>query len=179
DHRKYVFVDTPGFEGSVRPARDVLHTIADWLGEKYREGALLTGVIFTYDVTDSQMYDSLSESLDILCCICGDKAAGRVRLVTTMWDQVENPRLAENTVLQLETNLWKPLIDAGARHMRFENSRQSAWAIIEDLGIEREAFLLQQELVDAEKHLYETFAGRALYLQLQKLSREELQPKKR
>ncbi|KAI6033687.1 hypothetical protein BKA83DRAFT_4486732 [Pisolithus microcarpus] len=32
DHCEYVFVDTPGFKDSVRPAIQVLHTIADWLG---------------------------------------------------------------------------------------------------------------------------------------------------
>ncbi|KAI5993997.1 hypothetical protein EDD15DRAFT_2166842 [Pisolithus albus] len=179
DHCEYVFVDTPGFNDSVRPAIQVLHTIADWLVRKYREGALLTGVIFTYEVTDFQMYDSLSESLDLFCCICGDKAARRVRLVTTMWEQVKDPLLAEITVSRLETNLWKPLLDAGARHMRFVNSKRSAWSIIKDLGVEREPLLLQQELVDAEKHLYETFAGRALYLQLQHLSQKELQPNMR
>ncbi|KAI5991964.1 hypothetical protein EDD15DRAFT_2144532, partial [Pisolithus albus] len=163
-----VFVDTPGFKDSVRPATEVLHMIADWLARKYREGALLTGVIFTHEITDHWMLDSLYEALDILCCICGDKAARRVRLVTTMWDQVEDPGLAEITISQLENNLWKPLLDAGARHMRFENSKQSAWDIVKDLGAEREPLLLQQELVDGAKHLYETFAGHALYLQSQK-----------
>ncbi|KAI5997133.1 hypothetical protein EDD15DRAFT_2163076 [Pisolithus albus] len=175
NHRQYVFVDTPGFNGAVRPATDVLHTIADWLARKYRRGALLSGVIFTHDITDRRKHDSL---YDILCCICGDKAAGRVRLVTTMWDQVKNPRVAENMLSQLEQNPWKPLLDAGARHMRFENSKQSAWDIVQDLGVEREPLLLQQELVDARKDLYETSAGHALYLQFQKLSREEVQPNK-
>ncbi|KAI5993993.1 hypothetical protein EDD15DRAFT_2109321, partial [Pisolithus albus] len=169
-----VFVDTPGLKDSVRPAVEVLKMIADWLEMKYREGALLTGVIFTHEMINHRLRNSLLESLDIFCCICGNKAARRVRLVTTMWDQVKNPRAAEHTVSELEKNLWKPLLDAGARHMQFENSKQSAWSIIKDLGVEREALLLQEELVEAGKHLYETFAGRALYLQLQKLSQEEL-----
>ncbi|KIK12623.1 hypothetical protein PISMIDRAFT_120524 [Pisolithus microcarpus 441] len=173
DHREYVFVDTPGFNGAVRPATDVLHTITDWLAEKYKEGTLLTGVIFTHDVTNRQTHGSL---YDILCCLCGDKAASRVRLVTTMWDKVEDFGLAETTVSRMEKCIWKPLLDAGARHMRFENSKQSAWDIVQDLRMEREPLLLQQELVDARKHLYETFAGHALYLQFQKLTREEVQP---
>ncbi|KAI5985485.1 hypothetical protein EDD15DRAFT_1632328 [Pisolithus albus] len=179
DHREYVFVDTPGFDSAAKPTTDVLHMIADWLAKKYTGGALLTGVIFTHEITDHRMIDSLYETLDILCCICGDKAARRVRLVTTMWDQVKNPRAAENMVSQLEKNLWKPLLDAGARHMRFENTKESAWDIVKDLGAEREPLLLQQELVDEGKHLYETFAGHAVYLQSQKLLQEALQPSRR
>ncbi|KAI5991961.1 hypothetical protein EDD15DRAFT_2368736 [Pisolithus albus] len=34
DHCEYVFVDTHGFNDSVRLAIQVLHTIADWLGRK-------------------------------------------------------------------------------------------------------------------------------------------------
>ncbi|KAI5996970.1 hypothetical protein EDD15DRAFT_385717 [Pisolithus albus] len=178
DHREYVFVDTPGFKNAVRPAVEVLQMIADWLEMKYKEGALLTGVIFTHEMTNHSLRSSLLESFDIFCCICGDKAAKHVRLVTTMWDQVKNPRAAENTVSQLEKDLWKPLLDAGARHMRFENSKQSAWDVVKDFGAEREALLLQKELVDEGKHLYETFAGHALYLQSQKLSQEARHPNK-
>ncbi|KAI5994002.1 hypothetical protein EDD15DRAFT_873557 [Pisolithus albus] len=179
DHQEYVFVDTPGFKNPIRLAVEVLQMLADWLEMKYREGARLTGVIFIHEITNRSPRDALLESLDIFCCMCGDKAARRVRLVTTSWEHVKDPTLAEIAASQLETNLWKPLLDAGARHLRFENSKQSAWAVMKDLGVEREALLLQEELVDAGRHLYETFAGRALYLQLQKLSQEELQPNNR
>lgn len=37
DHCEYVFVDTPGFEDSVRPPIQVLHTIIDWLGRNSAE----------------------------------------------------------------------------------------------------------------------------------------------
>ncbi|KAI6024269.1 hypothetical protein EDC04DRAFT_281911 [Pisolithus marmoratus] len=165
DNREYMFVDTPGFNDPDQSARDVLHTIADWLERKYRGGVLLTGVVYTHGITERPFHRSLCKSLDIFSCICGDKAAQRVRLVTTMWDQVKDPRATENMVLQLEGNFWKPLLDAGARHMQFENSQQSAWDIVKDLGVERYPLLLQQELVIAGRSLYETSAGHALYLQ--------------
>jgi len=34
--RRYVFVDTPGFDGTYRSDRDILRTIADWLEQKLR-----------------------------------------------------------------------------------------------------------------------------------------------
>lgn len=106
--------------------------------------------------------------------LCGDKAASGVRLVTTMWDKAKNRELAESRVKQLEGNFWKPLMDAGARHKRFErNTSKDAWKIIDDLTGEKEALLLQEELVDAARKLNETTAGQALYTQFQKLLHEQ------
>ncbi|KAI6096475.1 hypothetical protein EDD16DRAFT_1902891 [Pisolithus croceorrhizus] len=175
NNREYIFVDTPGLNVLNRSARDILHTIADWLERKYRGGLLLTGVIYTHGITERQMDGLLCENLDIFSCICGDKVAGRVRLVTTMWDRVKDPQDAETMVSQLERNFWKPLLDAGARHMRFKNSKQSAWDIVKDLGGEGEPLLLQRELVDAGRTLYETFAGHTLYLQFQKFLQGEVE----
>ncbi|KAI6108244.1 hypothetical protein F5141DRAFT_1215985 [Pisolithus sp. B1] len=172
---EYMLVDTPGLNDPDQSARDILHMIADWLERKYREGHLLTGVIYTHGIANCQMDGLLRESLDIFSCICGDKAAGRVRLVSTMWDRVEDPQDAETIVSQLERNFWKPLLDAGARHMRFKNSKQSAWDIVKDLGGEGEPLLLQRELVDAGRTLYETFAGHTLYLQFQKFLQGEVE----
>lgn len=116
NNREYVFVDTPGFDNPDRPARDTLNTIANWLERKYRGGALLTGVVYTHRITSPRMDGLLRESLEIFCCICVAKAAGRVRLVTTMWGRVKDPRAAETMVSQLAENFWKPLLNAGARH---------------------------------------------------------------
>ncbi|KAI5998387.1 hypothetical protein F5J12DRAFT_324951 [Pisolithus orientalis] len=173
NNREYVFVDTLGFNNPDRPARDTLNTIADWLERKYRGGALLTRVVYTHRITNPWMDGLLRESLDIFGCICVTKAAGRVQLVTTMWDRVKDPTAAETMVSQLEENFWKPLLNAGTRHMRFENSKQLVWDIVEDLGVEGQPLLFQQELVDATRNLYKMFAGHALYLQLQKLLLEE------
>ena len=115
------------------------------------------------------MSGSVCKNLDMFGRLCGDKAAERVRLVTTMWDKVKDKTVAESRVSQLEGNFWEPLIKAGARHRRFENTSKSAWDIIRDVTGETEALLLQEELVDADRKLNETTAGQALYSQVQKL----------
>lgn len=95
-------------------------------------------------------------------------------MVTTMWDKAKNKELAESRVTQLEQNFWRPLIEAGARHKRFEvNSPRHAWGIIDDLTGGGEALLLQEELVDVARKLNETTAGQALYTQFQKLLHEQ------
>lgn len=132
------------------------------------------GIIYTHRITDNRMSGSVCKNLDMFSRLCGDGAAERVRLMTTMWDRVKDATLAESRVSQLETNFWKPLIDAGARHRKLEeNSLKSAWEIIQDLMGNGKALLLQEELVDAERHLNETTAGRALYTNFQKLLHEQ------
>ncbi|KAI6114516.1 P-loop containing nucleoside triphosphate hydrolase protein [Pisolithus sp. B1] len=172
--RQYVFVDTPGFDDTYRSDRDILRTIADWLEEKYRGKVKLSGIIYTHRITDNRMSGSVCKNLDMFARLCGDKAASGVRLVTTMWDKAKNKELVESRVSQLEQNFWKPLIEAGARHKRFdENSSRCAWGIVEDLTGGGEVLLLQEELVDVARKLNETTAGQALYSQFQKLLHEQ------
>ncbi|KIM59591.1 hypothetical protein SCLCIDRAFT_1217538 [Scleroderma citrinum Foug A] len=133
----------------------------------------LSGVIYTHRITDNRMSGSVCKNLDMFGRLCGDNAAERVRLVTTMWDKVKDRNTAENRVKQLEGNFWKPLIDEGARHQKFENTPQSAWKIIRNATGDPEALLLQEELVDAERRLNETTAGKALYSQFQRLLQEQ------
>ncbi|KIO04192.1 hypothetical protein M404DRAFT_1000686 [Pisolithus tinctorius Marx 270] len=171
--RQYVFVDTPGFDDTYRSDRDILCMVAEWLEKKYRNKVKLSGIIYTHRITDNRMSGSVCKNLDIFSALCGDSAAERVRLVTTMWDKEKDRKLSEGRVNQLEKNFWKPLLDAGARHERFNNSSVSAWEIIRSLMGEGEAVLLQEELVDVERKLNETTAGKTLNRQFQRLLFEQ------
>ncbi|KAI6107658.1 P-loop containing nucleoside triphosphate hydrolase protein [Pisolithus croceorrhizus] len=172
--RRYMFVDTPGFDDTYRSDREILRTIAEWLEKKYRGKVKLSGIIYTHRITDNRMSGSVCKNLDLFARLCGDKAARGVRLVTTMWDKMKDKAMAESRESQLVQNFWKPLIDAGAHHKRFEdNSAKCAWGIVEDLTGGGEALLLQEELVDVARKLNETTAGQALYSQFQKLLHEQ------
>ncbi|KAI6025263.1 hypothetical protein BKA83DRAFT_687455 [Pisolithus microcarpus] len=172
--RRYVFVDTPAFDATYRSDWDILRVIAEWLEKKYRRKVNLNGIIYTHRITDVRMFGPVWKNLDMFGRLCGDRAAGGVRLVSTMWDQVRDGELVESRVSQLEKNFWRPLIEAGARHKRFEeNSSRCAWEIIGDLTGGGEPLLLQQELADVGMKLNETTAGQAVYAQLQKRLHEQ------
>ncbi|KAI6013445.1 P-loop containing nucleoside triphosphate hydrolase protein, partial [Pisolithus microcarpus] len=172
--RKYVFVDFPAFDNDYQSHCDTLRKIAEWLEEKYRQKVKLSGIIYTHRITNDGMSGPVWKNLDMFGRLCGERAAGGVWLVTTMWDKVRDRELADDRVSQLEANLWKPLIDAGARHKRFEeNSSRCAWRVVEDLTGGGEPLLLQQELVDGERRLSETTVGQALYAHFQKLLQEQ------
>jgi len=106
--------------------------------------------------------------------LCGDRAAHKVILVTTMWDKVD-PVVGERRESELEYKYFHQLLKRGATCMRFNKTYRAAWDIIEAIFTEseKEAVLIQEELVDLKKHLNETSAGRTLYNTIQSLLAEQ------
>ncbi|KAL4071608.1 hypothetical protein V8B97DRAFT_1870865, partial [Scleroderma yunnanense] len=160
--KRFIFVDTPGFNSSSQPQNVVLNKIAHWLETIYRTSVQLAGIIYTYRLTDTPIPDAQLTALQILTALCGDEAACQVYLVTTMWDEVnvDDAVAAENTI----KTKWQLLLDAGSRYERFHNTMESAWNIVLGLGDSRKALLLQKELVNIGMELAQTTAGRQLLL---------------
>lgn len=119
------------------------------------------------------MSGSARKNLQIFGRLCGDISLNRTRLVTTMWDQVRDQAMATQRETQLRGDFWKSLIDEGALPERFHNQPGSARGIVDGLltlGNGGEEFLLlQEELVQQQKRLNETEAGKVLYNRLQQL----------
>jgi len=119
----------------------------------------LTGVIYMRRITDTYNSGAEQQSFRIFSRMCGRQAADQVRLVTTMWDQVPDD---DTSVLQTQNRLeteWGYLLSAGALYRTFYNTSESAWEIVDGLGYERKALLLQHELVNMGKKLEETTAA--------------------
>ena len=144
---------------------------------RYRGKVKLSRIIYMHRISDNRMSGSVGRNFDLFNRLCGDRAIERVRLVTSMWDvkvDKTGAKHREDRESELTSNFWKPLIDAGAQYERFENTKKSAWDIIHDATAdESEAVLLQEELVDAERRLGETAAGKAMYSQFEKLLLEQ------
>ena len=110
--------------------------------------------------------------------LCGDISLPRTRLVTTRWDIIKDKALARDREdeLKREGDFWRTLIDGGAVAKRFDNASASAWDIVEgilEIGKASDGLLLQEELVEQQKRLNETEAGKILYTRLQKLLAEQ------
>ncbi|KIK19429.1 hypothetical protein PISMIDRAFT_152984 [Pisolithus microcarpus 441] len=159
--QRFIFVDTPGFNNEQLPQWTVLTAIAKWLKETYQKSIKLTGVIYTHNLREDGMCAVDEQSFQSLCRLCGNEAADRVRLVTTMWDDVDESEAVE-VEGKLKRTHWQSFIQAGAQPQRFDNTSKSAWNIVESLGITTKTLLLQKELVDMGKALEDTTAGRRL-----------------
>ncbi|KAF9528234.1 P-loop containing nucleoside triphosphate hydrolase protein [Crepidotus variabilis] len=171
---RLVLVDTPGFNDTERSDMEILEIIGDWLRKTYRGAIKLAGIIYLHRITDNRMAGSPMRNLRMFGELCGDRAAHKVVLVTTMWDKIEQSP-GEKRESELEYRYFKELLRRGALLMRFNNTYRAAWDIIEAIIAEneKEAVLIQEELVELGHRLNETSAGKALYNQLQNLLSEQ------
>ena len=122
------------------------------------------------------MSGSTYKNLQIFGLLCGNVPLHRARLVTTWWDAAKDYSVAEGRERELMRDFWQPLISEGASTSRFNNTRASALQIVDELvGATggKDGLLLQEELVEQQKRLNETEAGKVLYSRLQKLLAEQ------
>ena len=122
------------------------------------------------------MSGSAYKNLQMFGRLCGNIPLQRTRLVTTMWDIAKDKALATQRENQLTGDFWRILMDGGAVAKRFYHTSASAWDIVEGLlSVENKdgELLLQEELVEQQKRLNETEAGKILYTRLQKLLAEQ------
>jgi hypothetical protein len=138
---------------------------------RYNRNVKLSGLVYLHRITDNRMAGSPYKNLRMFGNLCGDSATARVVLVSTMWDKVQRD-VGKQREQQLIQQFWKPLIDKGSGIDRLGQSDSGeAWRIVDDLvrkHHDREAVLLQEEIVDLQHKLNETEAGKTLYSALQK-----------
>ena len=122
------------------------------------------------------MSGSAYKNLQMFGRLCGNISLHRTRLVTTMWDIAKDKEVASNREKQLTGDFWRILIEGGAIPQRFHHTSASAWDIMDGLlsmGNNSDELLLQEELVEQQKRLNETEAGKILFTRLQKLLAEQ------
>ena len=122
------------------------------------------------------MSGSAFKNLQVFGRLCGDTPLHRARLVTTMWDTAKNYSVAERREAELVNEFWEPLIYEGASNARFNNTKDSASRIVDELidtTGSKDELLLQEELVEQHKRLNETEAGKVLYSRFQRLLTEQ------
>ena len=94
-----------------------------------------------------------SDNLRIFGGLCGDKFAGNVVLLTTMWDRVKDVPAAESKEASLKERYWNVMIHHGATVERFHlngSGFESPWLIVDKMiqrHQPRQALLLQEQIV--------------------------------
>ena len=130
----------------------------------------LGGVIHLLSIAEKRMKDTTRRNLDMFDQLRGDKALARVVLGTTNWGEVEKDVAVERE-RQLAT-FWKPMTDSGSMLLRFDKTEESAVAFVNAIldQLKHDNFLrIQNELVELERKIPETDAGKKLRYTLQQL----------
>jgi hypothetical protein len=96
--------------------------------------------------------------------LCGEDAFTNVAIVTTRWDQVaEAVGLARLAELKVKSQLFKPVLDGGAKIFRHDRSYDSARSILRHLIRKAsKPLLIQHEMAIEGKELSKTAAGQEL-----------------
>ena len=134
----------------------------------------LGGVIYLLSIADKRMKGTTRRNLDMFHQLCGKKALARVVLGTTNWGEVEED-VAVKRERQLVKTFWKPMTSSGSKVLRFDTTGESAMvfvdAILDRLKFSEEDNVLriQNELVELERRIPETDAGKELRYTLQQL----------
>ena len=133
---------------------------------RYRENKRLHGVIYIQRITDVRMGGISRRNFAMFRALCGEPNLRSVALVTNMWGAVD-PAVGAAREHELASDglLFKPVLDAGARMLRHDNTLGSARAIVQTLitNVTGSAPLqIQREIVDEQKSLERTAAGEEL-----------------
>ncbi|KAF5671393.1 hypothetical protein FDENT_10932 [Fusarium denticulatum] len=147
-------VDTPGFDDTNLSDSDVLREIATWLTGSYNNKVNLTGILYFHRITDIRMGGSARKNLFMFKKLCGPKALKNVLLVTTMWELVDKEIGAQRQA-ELETteDFWGYMLSKGSRIEKHMNTSEPNYPVV---------LAIQDEMVNKNKHLDETEAGKGL-----------------
>lgn len=178
-HGEIHLIDTPGFDDTYTSDADILREIASFMSRAYEKSVKLAGIIYLHRISDNRLAGSALKNLRIFKCLCGENAFKHVMLVTSMWDTVKT-RKDEVLAVERETQLvnddgfWKDMHQRGSLVARWAGSADAAEKMIEDILATRNrhgsaTLQIQKELVDDEKDLDQTTAGRELYKEFEEL----------
>ncbi|KAJ5690368.1 hypothetical protein N7462_004760 [Penicillium macrosclerotiorum] len=141
--RTVYLIDTPG-NFTERPDFVILQSISAYLSASYARHIYIHGVIFLHRITENRVTGSARRNIELMKAICGSGFFPYVALATTHW------------------------MTGGAALFRQDDGAASACQIVEylinknkQLG-ETPALAIQRELVDMNKRLDDTTAGKVV-----------------
>ena len=152
-HRSTVFIDTPGFNNTDGDDIVVLRKIGSYLAETYAERFQYTLhiyihivsrckrsrtvpiIVYLHKILDNRMAGSVMQSLNHLWLISGPGKRSNVILVTTLWSELAKD-IGVRREQELHNIYWKELLSMGCKYNRFDNSTESAWAIINSINVQ-------------------------------------------
>ncbi|KAH6918142.1 P-loop containing nucleoside triphosphate hydrolase protein [Coprinopsis sp. MPI-PUGE-AT-0042] len=170
--RRLVLVDTPGFNDTYIDDSEILRRVAVWLASSYDSGMKLGGVMYLYDISAKRLTGSVHLNLKMFEKLCGSKAFDKIVIGTTKWSAAGDDHAALYRLAELKKEYWAGLLDKGAKDLRIDNERESCKRGVNALlaagsnqrqnEVIRRALKIQQELVEEEKLVPRTEAGKTL-----------------
>ncbi|KAF9465249.1 P-loop containing nucleoside triphosphate hydrolase protein [Collybia nuda] len=170
--RRIIIVDTPGFDDTYLDDSEILRRIAAWLAMSYKKEMKIAGVIYLHDISQPRILGTVTKNFGMFRKLCGDEILSSVILGTTKWGQTDHKSEKRREHQLREKSDWKEMLEKGATMHRFLDDHDSAWDMVNSVlqrTQEVNALYIQHELVDMEKLIPDTDAGRHLRGELEKI----------
>ena len=140
----------------------------------------LGGVIYLLSIADKQMKGTTRRNIDMFHQICGDKALASVVLGTTNWDNWEwlgeDSEIGKKRERYLDEFFWKSMnASRSSKSLRFYKTQESAVVFVDTIldrlksAEEDNVLQIQTELVELNRTIPETAAGKRLRYMLEQL----------
>jgi hypothetical protein len=189
---RLVLVDTPGFNDTQRGEYEILRKISVWLASalvssprtsrillltlrrcRYDNDTKITGLVYLHSIGDARMGGTALLSYDLFREICGQDAFSRVVMATTHWGAVSaHPEAGQIREKELNTGFWAETLTHGARYQRIQTPQHVGdvieYILAKQFEARRPATQIQKELVELDKRVAQTEAGKKLEDTLQK-----------
>jgi len=149
------------------------------MSSNYREGKLLSGIIYLHRITDVRMDGTSLKNFKMLQKMCGPNALKNVLLTTTQWSNVAQAQGEKREGELRDGDFWGELIREGAAVARFMGTKESGLDLISKL-IENEPkpLHIQDEMEMRNMTLVETDVGKFMndeLISLQKKYEKDLE----
>ncbi|KAG6918305.1 hypothetical protein DXG01_015397 [Tephrocybe rancida] len=166
---RIVMVDTPGFDDTTLSDQEILRRISVWLARSYDSRMKMAGVVYLHDITAKRWQGSMARNFEVFEKLCGQAAARKVVLVTSMWNQLPKS-IGEEREQELKKDFWKAMIKNGSAVHRGNLDQMAAQDTVDFLLAKQAIYPLQiqKELGEINKTLQDTDAVRHLAIALQK-----------
>ncbi|KAH6905959.1 hypothetical protein BKA70DRAFT_1500183 [Coprinopsis sp. MPI-PUGE-AT-0042] len=178
--RRLILVDTPGFDDSRAEDVNILHKVSDWLAQM-KHPSLGSSTSHIADITQKRMTGTSKLSLSMFSKLCGQSSFNKIRMVTSHWQDLATHKEGESREHELKANWWKDIMEGGGALRRIKRSGAGdELLIVQDLikgyielekGPKMKPLKIQQEVVDLERSVPATEAGRELRYDLKVMLR--------
>jgi hypothetical protein len=138
---------------------------------RYKRDIKLAGILYFHRITDKRPVGIPLKNLRMFEKLCGKNALSNIILTTTMWDRVDETTGQEREK-ELKGQYWESMIRLGSTTVRYHNTKDSAWEILDKVlqsRLNQHAVLLE----DVEGLLKETDVGGPVYTALKSLVRRQ------
>ncbi|KAF9004219.1 P-loop containing nucleoside triphosphate hydrolase protein [Cyathus striatus] len=127
---RVILIDTPGFNDTWDGDVLVFEKIRNWLVEFHAQNPSLkfSGILYLYDISQARNV-SQGDSMITPKNFEYPPLVTNLHFVATHWNRAKAPSALERE-LELQQTHWKNMLERGAQVSRFENSKESANAII-------------------------------------------------